>query len=230
MSTYNYAENSPIANIDLHGLQAVSVHGVKATAARLNDNSDLIDIFEDIAGNSESDRSFNWAVPRNADKPNKMLNGLFPSDQDLTTAAEMLVEHVKKVRTEKDVPKGEHVTIIAFSGGGPVGILAAKNLADEGLTVNVITLNSPAASEGSKFHPSGGGINDGVFLHTKGDAVPGRWLRGFKKKFKKNSLDPQFEQHQLKSTAKDPISKHSANNVDREALKKLNLSLDVPKN
>ena len=39
VSTYNYAENEPIANIDLHGLQKVSIHLIGAVTSRQNGTS-----------------------------------------------------------------------------------------------------------------------------------------------------------------------------------------------
>ncbi len=219
VSTYNYAENMVPNAIDLWGLQAVIVHGVRVNNERLKDNPDLIKQLYEMSMNSSMDDSFTWKVPRNSERPNKMINGFFPSDDDLTIAAYMLAEHTLYVRDKEKIPYHEHITIVAFSGGGPVGILAGKILAELGLTVNMITVNAPAAREGSKFHPSGGGLNDGLFYHTKGDGVPGRWLRGFKSTFDPESLEPQFEQRTLYSNGKDPFSKHNANNIDLEQIR-----------
>ena len=137
VSTYNYAENSPIANIDLWGLQAFSIHGTKSSPQTFEDNPETLPILLEISGNKTIDNEFKWP---------QGTNGYSNDKADRGQAAEALAAHVLNNLSEDE---NEHITLIGHSHGGNVAIQAV-DLIREGLEkdnskeINLITIATPA--------------------------------------------------------------------------------------
>ncbi|NOU61489.1 DUF6443 domain-containing protein, partial [Marinifilum caeruleilacunae] len=135
VTNYNYAENSPIANIDLWGLQAFPVHGTNSDSETFYALSD--DFLKGLSGNSEVIRGFNWP---------KGTNEFDNNETDRGVAAQALAAFVLANLDDN----GEPITIIGHSHGGNVGIQAiniikkALNKSNDDRLINLITIATPA--------------------------------------------------------------------------------------
>ncbi len=172
VSVYNYAENTPVNAIDLHGLQAFFVHGLRSSSADWA-SEDFQRTAKSLLEKSTSvtpDFGFDWS-----DKAT-----LINVTQQRTAAAYDLVNYILDNNNSD-----EDVTIIGVSHGGNVAIQAAKILGNFGFKVNLITLNTPQETDvpwllGDNFvftntweNPliNNDGINDFIQITTKGDFI-----------------------------------------------------------
>lgn len=163
LSTYQFASNTPIQAIDLDGLEAFFVHGMKSNHMDWHTKGfqNVADALMKYTNNKVADYSFDWSGKG---------NGVFQTKISRRKAAELLVKHVLAHKVD-----GEEITLVGVSHGGNVSIRAARILGKMGYKVNVITLNTPASKnaddfEGPKDNP---GINDMIDIRTQDDFVPG---------------------------------------------------------
>ncbi len=169
VSTYNYAENEPIANIDLHGLQAFPVHGTTQGEFGHTFSKSALTELTRIGGNSTvANKEFLWKAP--------LLNG--PGKRG--KAAKRLVDHVLSTRSEMidngKIGENEPVTLIGYSHGGNVAIQAVDELSTRlGQEINLITVSTPASNESGdklenpEYHQSS--INEHVQIVHSQDMV-----------------------------------------------------------
>ena len=126
VSVYNYAENTPINAIDLHGLQAFFVHGTGGSPAAWEDVN-LVNSIVRKMDNSVAHTDFEWNGNNNS--------------ADRYLAALDLVQRIKA-----DRKPGEPITIVGHSHGGSIGILAVnilrKNAEFHDSEINLVTLNT----------------------------------------------------------------------------------------
>jgi RHS repeat-associated protein len=187
LTPYQFASNTPIQAIDLDGLEAFFIHGT-------NHGPDVWDaellvatqeVLFNITNNVTPDNNFSWRVRstqtkksfwrgKTVPRTDKFLNHQTNDLVDRQEAAGLLVDYVLNSRRNSDV--NEEVTLIGYSHGGNVAILAAQILFDEhNISSNIITINTPAYnSEGNPQNPlENTGINDMVAFWTYGDWVAG---------------------------------------------------------
>jgi RHS repeat-associated protein len=137
VSPFNYAENEPIAHIDLWGLQAYSIHGTNSDPSTFNSMSD--DDIKNLTGNNSVNREFSW------ESKNGFDNSFFNDEADRGEAAEALATHV--LGSLKD---GEDITLVGHSHGGNVAIQAVDKIqagldeAGDGRSINLVTIATPA--------------------------------------------------------------------------------------
>jgi RHS repeat-associated protein len=219
-SPYAFSENRLLDGIELEGLEFIPVHGVgkDINPTRFDDEDieELIDIYYNHSGNSKESRDFSWEYGEGPNGKTRKLNKIFPSDEDLKKAGEMLADYVIDFRESEGI-EDEHITLLAFSGGGPVANYAARILSERGYNVHIITNNAPTAQEGD-FAPNPDYVESYKNFYTKQDRIIAPFWRGFKRIFNKNLRHEDFQQFELNSEALDPFSAHSAKKVDRNAI------------
>lgn len=198
VSPYNYAENSPIAHIDLWGLQAFSVHGMRSSSTdwQTKGFTEVLNSLVKLTNNTTVNSSFDWSGSG---------NGVFQSKMDRTLAGTNLVLHVLNNRVI-----GEDVTLIGVSHGGNVAIQASKLLGEHGLKVNIITVNTPAYSgEDDPEDPrNSNGINDMIIIRTKDDPISPIAPGGAEWKYDGDAQELEI------TNDKSGGAKHSTKNVD----------------
>jgi pimeloyl-ACP methyl ester carboxylesterase len=128
VSTYNYAENIPTTAIDLHGLQAIFIHGTWGDDSHWSSPAQRL--VTDATGNKQT-VDYEWSGNNN--QTARLL------------AASSLAEKARDLYLES----GEVLTLVGHSHGGNVAIEAANILYyDYGIKVdNLITVNTPATEE-----------------------------------------------------------------------------------
>ena len=161
VTPYNYAENSPIVNIDLWGLQAFCIHGMRSSGAdwQTEGFQKVQKSLVNLTNNKTVNNSFDWSG---------YGNGPLQSKLDRSVAGIELAQYVLNNRVE-----GEDITLIGVSHGGNVAIQASKFLGEVGIEVNIITVNTPAYSgEDDPEDPRNSeGINDMINIRTKDDPI-----------------------------------------------------------
>ncbi len=135
VSTYNYAENSPIANIDLWGLQAFSIHGTASDPSTFTENPETVKVLQELTGHDEINTEFSW----------EGLNDFDNDQDDRGNAADNLAEYVMQ-----NLKDGEDITLIGHSHGGNVSIQAVNKIQKkldekkDGRAINLVTIATPA--------------------------------------------------------------------------------------
>ena len=161
---------------------------------------------------------------------NKTVNTKFDWSKDATVinvtsqrtkAANALVEYIKENNVE-----GEDVTLIGVSHGGNVVIQAAGILGEEGIKVNIITLNTPAENDSDDVENpnSNTGINDMIQITTKGDWVAGG-LSTEDRTYDEKPSTYKRQELEISNSAKwyQPMKIHGTENVDTEQIKNSDL-------
>jgi len=191
LTTYQFASNTPIQAIDLDGLEAFFIHGTNhgpdAWESELNIATQ--DELYSLTNNTYRDNNFSWKVPstqtetsrwngKEVPRTKRLLNHQTNGMANRQEAAQLLVDYVLNFREENYIwgEQAEEITLIGYSHGGNVSIMAADILFEEhGLKVNIITINTPAFNkEGDPENPlENSGINDMITLWTQGDGVAG---------------------------------------------------------
>lgn len=139
VNTYNYAENSPIANIDLWGLQVFSIHGTNSSNKTFEENPETLPAILELSGNETIINQFNWP---------KGTNGLANNEDDRSKAAEALSEFVLE-----NLEDGEDITLVGHSHGGNVAIQAIDQIQagldvkEDERQINLITIATPAYND-----------------------------------------------------------------------------------
>lgn len=164
LSPYNYASNSPIANIDLWGLQAFCIHGTLSNPSTFDYLND--DDIKQLTKNRTVYKGFIWPDG---------TNGYTNDQEDRAIAASALAKFVLE---NSNHTQEENITLLAHSHGGNVAIQAIdlirngleKN--DKSKHINLITIATPAYNgQNDPENP----INTSVDYHThyfsKYDAV-----------------------------------------------------------
>ncbi len=160
LSTFNYADNTPINAIDLHGLQAVYVHGTWSNP----------ETWEELRGqNFESIQS---ATGNNTHIDNFQWSGLNLSSAR-TEGAEKLVQTILDNANGK-----EPLTLVGHSHGGNVIIEAVNMLAEQGKLeglgeVNIVTINTPVREDYQLSEGAAAGTNH-INIYDPGDPVQSR--------------------------------------------------------
>ena len=220
VNNYNYAENSPIVNIDMWGLQAYSIHGLNSAGTDW-DTPEFKRVQNTLLSYTNNENSwgseFSWKanpVPRIATR--------FGSKgfRQRARAAKDLLSFI-----ESTYNSGEEITLIGVSDGGNVAIQTAGLLHEKyGIQVNVITLNTPGAfgynhPENPNNQP---GINDLIEISTHGDFVVSK-LGGAGQN---PGMKENWEELMINSLEQDPNSPqiHATQNVDVEQIKNSHLS------
>jgi RHS repeat-associated protein len=147
VSPFNYAENTPINAIDLHGLQAFFVHGTNSDIDAWASYEPLRNGIRSHFENSSigTQELFSWSGGNNSGAR--------------TEAAYDLVDHIIANRVE-----GEPITVVGHSHGGNVGIDAVNMLRLEfpDAEINLITMNTPVRDD---YQLSEIFANDDNFTH-----------------------------------------------------------------
>lgn len=172
VNTYNYAENSPIANIDLWGLQAITVHGTASDNTTFTHHPDALERLRILSGNSTINNDFNWP---------EGTNGLSNDEDDRLVAAQALAAHVLNVYEES--PE-ETITLIGHSHGGNVAIQAIDIIRAElndreceddcsaNPTINLITIATPAyIGENDRENPLNTTVENHIHFFSSNDAI-----------------------------------------------------------
>jgi RHS repeat-associated protein len=162
LSVYNYASNSPIGNIDLHGLQAFSIHGTNSDPTTFDNMSD--EDFQSLTGNSTVNRCFEWP---------KGTNGFTNNEKDRGVAAEALANYVLK-----NLSEGQDITLVGHSHGGNVAIQAVDKI-QAGLdetgdtrSISLITIATPAYNQTNDIeNPANTSIDNHTHFYSGSDAV-----------------------------------------------------------
>jgi len=162
LSPYQFASNTPIWAIDMDGLEAFFIHGMKSSKDdwRTQDFQDVGKSLIKLTNNKTENYNFDWSGKG---------NGVFQTQKQRTRAAEKLAKYVMENRVE-----GEEITLIGVSHGGNVALQAAKIIEKQtGEKVNIITVNrSSHNKKGDLENPEGNkGINDMIDIRTKDDPV-----------------------------------------------------------
>ncbi len=164
VTTYNYAENSPIANIDLHGLQAFPIHGTKSNPDTWTINPETLTTLRGLSGNETINHKFSWVGE---------LNGFNNDKSDRQQAAENFTNYVIG-----NLKEGEDITLIGHSHGGNVAIQAVNMIReklDEGgddRKINLITIATPAYNgEKDPENPANARIDGHIHIYSQYDQV-----------------------------------------------------------
>lgn len=206
LTPYQFAENTPLWAIDIDGLEAFFIHGMKSSKDdwRTKGFKEVRKSALKLTNNKEFNDEFDWSG---------YGNGVFQRQKHRTRAAKKLVKYIKENRVE-----GEEVTLIGVSHGGNVAVQAAKMLGEEGYKVNIITINrSSHNKEGDIENPEGNeGINDMIDIRTKNDPIlpkdPSNRQGGGN-----NEYDGPGQKLIITNDAKG-LKKHSTNNVDESQI------------
>jgi len=201
-SPYAFSENRVLDAIELEGLEAFLIHGMKSSKAdwRTKGFEEVRESLIKLTNNKKINDEFDWSGRG---------NGIFQTQKHRTKAAQKLADYIKANRVE-----GEEVTLIGVSHGGNVAIQAAKILDEQGYKVNVITVNrSSHNKEGDIENPVGnGGINDMIDIRTKDDPIlpldPSNRQGGGNNEYQGPG------QKLIITNDVDGSGKHSTNNVD----------------
>jgi len=193
LTPYQFASNTPIWAIDLDGLEAFFIHGTNHGADVWQENI-LLDTKEailELVNYKTVDDDFSWKVMTSEIKKvkksgkvklehNKLLNYQFNDLDNRIEASDLLVDYIVSYR-EFYKTKDEEITLIGYSHGGNVSIMAAQKLFDKyGIIVNIVTVNTPAYNgEADPQNPAGNpGINDMIAFWTEADKVAGKLAPG----------------------------------------------------
>jgi RHS repeat-associated protein len=205
LTPYQFASNTPIEAIDLDGKEAYFVHGT------LHD----------------ADAWTNPTNKNNKPRTNEVLNHQLNDEADRQEAAQNLAAYVIVYRKINKVPDTEEITLIGYSHGGNVAILASQLIEKElGLKVNIITVNTPSYNDkNDNENPINSfSINDMIAIWTKKDHVAGGIAPGSsdhpKENSKKNGETP-IEIVKVKSRNKQngAFNNHFLENVDPKQIK-----------
>ncbi len=176
LSAYQFASNTPIQAIDQDGLEAFIVHGTQQTQTGVNFTSEAVSQFKRIGGNTVSDDKFRWNAP------------IYNNSKMRKVAAEQLVTHIVETRAKMmvngEITENESITLVGYSHGGNVSVLAAQMLNDKfGIKVNIVTVGTPAKNSvfdtdadnwlfGNSEDPQGNpGINSHYHIRHVNDMV-----------------------------------------------------------
>ncbi len=136
LSPYSYASSTPVAAVDLDGLEAFVVHGTTQSGRGLDLPADVLHEIMRIGGNTKSNLTFRWSN-----------DGQFNSSADRAEAGRRLAAHILAVRSyllqTHQITPDEPITITGFSHGGNVALQAVPYLVDAGYEVNLITISTP---------------------------------------------------------------------------------------
>ena len=158
ISSYNYAENTPINAIDLHGLQAYYVHGTGGSNSAWNSDPILVSSITAKMGNTSQYTNFSWNGNNNS--------------ADRTVAAHALVKNILNSRE-----KGQPITIVGHSHGGSVGVIAVNILRNmnklDDVEVNLVTLNTVYRSDYQLSEAASGSNTNHYNLYVPDDIVAG---------------------------------------------------------
>ncbi len=212
LSPYQFADNTPMWAIDIDGLEAFFIHGMKSSKNdwRTKGFQEVAKSALKLTNNTEINANYNFDWSGYG-------NGVFQRKKHRTKAAKKLVKYIKDNRVE-----GEEVTLIGVSHGGNVAVQAAKIL-DKGYKVNIITINRSAHNkDGHIENPEGNnGINDMIDIRTKDDPIlpidPSNRQGGGN-----NTYDGPGQKLIITNEAKG-LSKHSTNNVDESQIDNSNI-------
>ena len=231
-SPYAFSENRVLDAIELEGLEAFYIHGMGGSPEQYaggGANFAVADrIYKNYTNNTSFNNTFAWNVGKNVnaetgERTGKKLNGVLQTENDRHIAAEMLVKHIETVRQEKiksgEITSEEEITLIGFSAGGLVSMQAAEILAEKGVKVNIVTVNTSAMKDESSIeHPaSNKGINDMLIIKTEGDELTGK-LSGAKWEYEDGTVPEKHQQVTVQSTVKNGSLKHFAKNINLKTL------------
>ncbi|MEM9836748.1 MAG: RHS repeat-associated core domain-containing protein [Bacteroidota bacterium] len=135
VSGFNYAENMPTIAIDLHGLQAVILHGT--TQVEHSFSNAALDELQRIGNNSMRIEDITWHAP--------LLNTKNSRRNSARKVAAQIIKRRNGLIESGEISADEPITLVGYSHGGNVAIQTAQLLEDElGTEVNLITVSTPA--------------------------------------------------------------------------------------
>jgi RHS repeat-associated protein len=250
LTPYQFASNTPIMAIDLDGLECIIVSGMNSEPDHFKDpltkpkdckdenygkNFPIMDkIYRNYTNNTIYDPDFAWNVPGNEVIPgggDKRMNRTFQTPYDRALAATKLVLYMIEARNKmiKENPdkKNEDLTLVGFSSGNNVIMIAAYWYhIITGKQVNIITVNMPARrNKKSIEHPcANDGINDMIIFETDYD-----WLRGllpplgnYQRNLDLSDCENKYQRIKVKSDSfwHLPWVKHFAKYIDAKSMEK----------
>lgn len=231
LTPYQFASNTPIQAIDLDGLEAYFIHGLRSDGSAWQDP-----VFQDVKSalkkltNNEVEYSsqFSWESKL---PPRALTRFGNQGRRQRKRAAKKLVNFIEATFIE-----GAEITLVGVSDGGNVALQAAQMLNDKhNVKVNIITLNTPGTLDDFSENPNvNSGVNDLIQLSTYDDFVVTAIGGGVQNP----GSDPKFEGGMLESnTEAYPLFRkpngqvHATDQVDVSQIEELQLNkLDkVPK-
>jgi pimeloyl-ACP methyl ester carboxylesterase len=222
VSSFNYAENMVPMAVDLYGLQAYFIHGLRSSGEDWNSDAftKVKETLKHYTNNvKEYSAEFSW---KSGPAPRVFTRAGSKGRRQRTRGARELVNFIESTFVE-----GEDITLIGVSDGGNVAIQAARLLNNKyGVKVNIITVNTPGNSvPGDLENPNGNqGINDLIEISTWGDWVVedlggGVQNPGLFGKWEELMLYPK----ELSEGEGYPGAVHATENIDLEQIKEAGL-------